>query len=86
MAPLYGRLTCDPWHETVESKLETCDHPPRRLRSWMAEGVVVVACQGCGQMLTGDWKLRPGGDPPRRLLEDLALEIPPWVNGGKHGV
>jgi hypothetical protein len=44
----------------------SCDHPPRKLRTWIDKEGLVKACQACGRLLEGEWKLRlpVGGTTP----------------------
>src|SRR5918993_3431607 len=43
----------------VETRL--CDHPQRRLRTWLdGGGGVTVACLKCGRLIEGAWRFRPG--------------------------
>src|SRR5215207_7882707 len=43
----------------VETRL--CDHPQRRLRTWLdGGGGVTVACLKCGGLIEGAWRFRPG--------------------------
>jgi hypothetical protein len=52
----------------VETRL--CDHPQRRLRTWLdGGGGVTVACLKCGRLIEGAWRFRPG-----RTYEELTSE------------
>jgi hypothetical protein len=52
----------------VETRL--CDHPQRRLRTWLdGGGGVIVACLKCGRLIEGAWRFRPG-----RTYEELTSE------------
>jgi hypothetical protein len=57
-----------------------CDHPPRRLRSWLGGNGPVVACLACQSLLVGSWKwkFRPGVG---RLEESSGREATfAWMN------
>src|SRR5215212_5327436 len=75
----------------VETRL--CDHPQRRLRTWLeGGGGVTVACLKCGRLIEGAWRFRPG-----RTYEELRVRtsssgaqgpLSPWVaitSAGKGG-
>src|SRR5215216_3436200 len=53
----------------VQTRL--CDHPHRRLRTWLeGGGGVTVACLKCGRLIKGSWRFRPG----RTYDEELTSE------------
>lgn len=57
---------------------QTCDHPSRRLRSWLGGNGPVVACLACQSLLVGSWKFRPGVG---RLEESSSREATfAWMN------